>query len=64
MIIHCSAHCIEFLMSIQSFVQVVTALNNIFIEAVVCRLNLQGVTKVEGSLYDRQTSTIASTNSV
>jgi hypothetical protein len=64
MIIHCSAHFTKFRMSVQSFVQIVTALNNIFIEAVMCRLNLQGVALVEGSLYDTKMSTIASTNSV
>jgi hypothetical protein len=64
MIIHCSAHFTKFRMSLQSFMQIVAALNNIFIEAVVCRLNLQTVALVEGSLYDTQTRTIASTNSV
>ena len=51
-------------MSVQSFTQIITSRNNIFIEAVMCRLNLQVAALVEGSLYRKQTSTIASTNSV
>jgi len=45
-------------------VQIVIARNKIFSEAVMRRLNLQAVALVEGSLFGKKTSTIASTNSV
>jgi len=64
MAIHCSAQCSNFRRSFQSLMQIVTARNNILIEAVMCRLNLQAVALVDGSLYERKTSTMASTNSV
>jgi len=64
MVIRCSAHCSKFGRSFQSLMQIVTARNNIFIEAVMCRLDLQAVALVDGCLYERKTSTVASTNSV